>query len=346
MSSPIVPRRRRVYTNGQLLLISIIVLFVLIGSGLLVYSTLTAPGSSFNNGGTATAQANASRVAFAQTGTAYSSEQGTAQAQQTSTAHADLTATAQANAYATATANALATANANATAAAQATIIAAARATSIAEANATATAQAISNPYPPYTGTLALDDPLYNNGQGHGWDIYSLPVNGNCRFTGGAYESTIQNEGGSNWDIANDCNAEKTSFTNFTFQVDMTILKGECGGLNFRRDSKTGNSYQFIICVKASIVNQASNWALRSVYGGVYFGDNASGFSGAIHTAYGQTNVLAVTANGSMLTFYVNGQKVGSKNWSTGSGQIGLISSGAPGVFEDVLFRNAKVWTI
>lgn len=340
MSYSMVPRPRRVYSNGQLILITLVALLVLIGSGLLVYSSITARMDAANTEGTATALANASHIAFAQTGTAFSNDQATTQAQLKSTAQAYLTATALANA--TATANA----NATATAAAEATVLAAARATSIAEANATATAQANRNPYPPYTGTMALDDPLYNNNQGHGWDAYSLPVDANCRFNGSGYESTLQNENGTFLDISNVCNAEKTSFSNFAFQADVTILKGECGGLN-AKNIKTNDGFQFIICVRASFTNDAGNWAFRAEYGGVYFGDNAHGFSGVIHTGYGQTNVLAVTVVGASLTFYINGQEVASKNWSDYTPcKIGLISAGAPGVLEDVLFRNAKVWTM
>ncbi len=318
--------RPPIYSRGQFVFLVIVALLLIVGSGLLVYTTITNQTAASNANATATAQDHARQTALAQTRTARVAFNATA------TAQANLTTTAQANANATATANA------------QATAIAAARATSTAQANPTANPQAFGNPnpYPPYTGTLVLDDPLYNNSQGHGWDVYSLPVNNNCQFVGGAYESTSQNQSGSFYDISNMCMAEKTNFRDFTFQVDMTLLKGMCGGLAFRGNSKTANMYVFEVCESTTV----SAFDFRDCVNGTYSAFRKREYSSAIHKSYGQTNVLAVVAIGNTITLYANGQKlttVTDSNFS--AGQIGLVTSGYPGVLEVATFRNARVWT-
>lgn len=325
--------RRRVYSNGQVVLIVVVVGLLILGCGLLVYTTVNSATAAINASSTATAQI----AAVQATSTAVvSSDAATAQAALTSTAQAGMTATAQAYAHATATANA------------QASATAAARATGIAQANTLATAQtnATRDPYPPYTGVLSLDDPLSNNSQGYGWDVYSLPVDNNCQFAGGEYEATQQNQNVPDYDISNSCIAEKTNFANFTLQVDMTIMKGDCGGLEFRGDDKGIDGYAFVVCASATQITPASYWSFRLMYSYSYV-PMTQAFSPAIHTGYGQTNVLAVVAIGHLLTFYANGQKLATvTNLNYNTGEIGVIVTGIPGVQTDAFFRNVEVWTL
>ena len=331
MSNAMYPGPRRpAFSSGQFTLITIVVLLVLLGSGFLVYTSVTNNIAATNMRSTATARANATHLAFDATNNAIvSSDVATAQVELTSQAQANMTATARA--YTTASAQSSASAIARA------------------QANASATAQANANrdPYPPYTGNLVLSDPMYNNGRGYGWDVYSLPMNNNCQFTGGAYESTEQNQSGSYYDIGNECAAENTNFTNFTFQADVTIMKGDCGGISFRGNSKANNGYTLVVCAANSEITPAGYWALRAWSAGSYYGNIAEGPSPAIHIAYGQTNVLAVVAIGSSLTFYANGQKLTTITSTTyTSGQIGLESSGMQGTLEVVMFSNVRVWVM
>ncbi|SRR5258708_5777511 len=329
--------RRRVYSNGQVVLIVVVAGLLILGCGLLVYTTVNNSTAAINASSTATAQTAASRAAVRATSNAVvSSDTATAQVALTSLAQAGITATAQAYGHATATTNA------------QASATAAARATSIARANASATAQtnATRDPYPPYTGALSLNDPLYNNSQGHGWDVYSLPIDNNCQFAGGGYEVTQQNQNAPDYDISNSCIAEKTNFANFTFQVDMTLMKGDCGGLEFRGDDKGIDGYAFVVCALATQITPASYWSFRLMYSFDYV-PLAQAFSSAIHTGYGQTNVLAVVAIGHSLTFYANGQKLATvTNLNYNTGEIGVMVSGIPGVQTDAMFRNVEVWTM
>lgn len=330
--------RLRPFSNGQFALIIVVVALVILGSGILVYTSVTSDIATTNASSTATALANAGHLAFDATNNAVvSSDAATAQVALTALAQANMTATAQASLNATATANARASATANA------------KATAIAQTHASATAQAYAarDPYPPYTGNLVLSDPLFSNAQGHGWDVYALGGNDNCQFTGSGYESTEQTLAGSYYDISNNCVAEQTNFANFTFQADVTIMKGGCGGISFRGNSKTNSGYTFIVCASSTEIAAAGDWVLRAWSAGNYTGNLAEAFSPAIHKTYGQTNVLAVVAMGTTLTLYANGQQLTTLTSTLYSGgQIGLVSSGVPGTLGVVAFHNAEVWAM
>src|SRR5207245_1082970 len=98
-----------------------------------------------------------------------------------------------------------------------------------ASANSTATAIALADPYPPFNGKLALSDPLSNNGRGYGWE--EAPLNssgGSCQFSGNAYvASAPQNN-------YRPCHSTTLMPNNFTFEVHMQILAGNCGGISLR----------------------------------------------------------------------------------------------------------------
>ena len=81
------------------------------------------------------------------------------------------------------------TATAVARSGATATSVVHATETVSARRGATATAIATgANPYPPYHGSLALNDPMVDNNQGHQWQVFSDDTNGNsCQFVDGAY---------------------------------------------------------------------------------------------------------------------------------------------------------------
>ena len=146
-----------------------------------------------------------------------------------------LTQTAQANAgqyaqsTATAQVQASATVSAQSTAGAQSTASAQASATAQVQASATAMANATN----PYGGTLALNDPLADNSQGHNWDVTSdATVGSSCQFTNNAYDMIMPGSYGGA------CLGQATSFSNFAFQAQMTFSRyGQHfsgGGLVFR----------------------------------------------------------------------------------------------------------------
>ncbi len=204
-----------------------------------------------------------------------------------------------------------------------------ATATVIVQDNATATAfaptvtaatTASQNPYPPHLGTLALNDPLSDNTKGYGW--YE---NTNCVFTEGSYHASGY------------CAAASTNYSNFTFQVQMTIIQGSYGGIMFRIDNAKSNYYYFRLGRYGSYVFYSYvNRVTRTTSGSTSF----------FHRDLNQTNLIAVVARGNKLDLYVNLQYIMSVNDSNLThGEIAVVADNVIDATE-VVFSNAKVWRL
>ena len=203
------------------------------------------------------------------------------------------------------------------------------------KANAT-TAVAEENPYT-HSGRLVLSDPLHDNSGGHFWAEDSS----NCSFMDGAYhvKAPIYPPEAC---LAND--ASTTDFSNFTFEVQMQILKGDVGGIIFRavKQAASGNKfYDFFIS------HDGRYWVVRANESS--YDPLTSGTSSAIKQGINQTNIIAVVAQGSTFTLYVNHQKIALVADSTFShGRVGFVAGPLdnPGNSTEVVFSNAKVWTL
>jgi eukaryotic-like serine/threonine-protein kinase len=209
-----------------------------------------------------------------------------------------------------------------------------ATATAQAQASATAAVNAANpNPYTPGLGTLALIDPLTDNSKGYAWDA-SVHTNGTCAFIGGSYHvSTPKTQ------FFYLCSAEASDFSNYAFEVQLKVVQGDCGGMVFRSDSNTGKLYFFEVCQNGSY-----SFSRYLDFTGNNVKDLAGGSSAAITTGLNQVNTIAVVAQGSTLTVYVNKQKLSSVTDSSFThGQIGLFAD-ANNNPTDVAFNNAKVW--
>ena len=226
------------------------------------------------------------------------------------------------------------------TASAQASASAIAQATTLAQedASATAIASTLRNPYPPYTGSIALYDPLTGNDLGHSWDVASRGTNSTCQFARKTYMS-------SNANTAKDlysgtvCFAENTDFSDFTFQVQTVLEQGLCGGIVFRGNSKAHNFDRFIICSNAWYdFRQCNNGYCDVVF--------ANGLFSAINTQPGAINTLAAVASGTTITLYINGRQIiAASDSGFSEGQIGLVTSGYNGTHTVATFHNVEVWT-
>lgn len=229
-------------------------------------------------------------------------------------------ATTLTNAHATGTAGALN--NTLATAQAQATAVAVATVT----AYHTIYTQATS-------GTPILDDSLSANSASN-WDEYSDGNGGGCQFSGGALHATILQK---NYFVA--CFAQATNFGNFAFQTQMTINRGDEGGLIFRSNNANSNFYYFR-------VGHDGYYALFLSKGDKLNTTLAEDASSAIKTAPGQINILTVIARGSTLYFFINKQFVTSISDNTfAHGTIGVVA-GDLSHPTDVAFTHAEVWQL
>jgi len=204
--------------------------------------------------------------------------------------------------------------------------------TATARAQATATASFIAanpNPYPPHRGTLVLSDSLRPDSSNNGWDR-----GGTCVFKGDGYHISV-----SNTNFFNDCINSKTSFSNFTYQVTMKIIKGNAGGIIFRADSANNKYYLFR-------VGEEGIYVLSQYVDNVGAHSKILSRSFCLHCNLGlnQTNVLAVVADGHSITLYVNNQQIASINDSSyDRGQLGVIAYPYSDPTE-VVYTSAKVW--
>ena len=308
----------RLPTNIIVLLIALVILLIggSVGLGYLFITGQTAAHME----ATATAQANTTATFATATARTKAASRATAISNATATAKANATEIAIAAATATAQANAQATASAVATAPAQATATPSAIAANL-------------NPYPPGRGILALNDALSDNSKGNNWDTNAT----NCAFTGGTYHVSAPNTSS----LAT-CAARSTNFSNFAYEVQMTIIKGDTGGILFRANATNNTSYIFY-------VSQAGRYELVLCPGTTCHDIIPPAPSPAIIQGLNKPNLLAVVALGNTLTLYVNHQQVGQVTDSTfTSGQIGLAASAfaTAGHPTEVMYSNVRVWTL
>jgi hypothetical protein len=181
-------------------------------------------------------------------------------------------------------------------------------------------------------GTLAFSDPLSDTSQNHQWD-----ENSNCAFTGGAYHVIAPDARYSDY-----CLANSSKFGNFIFEVQMTIIKGDAGGVVFRVTNTTNNqNYEFDIGQDQSYILY-----LRTGNAGTDLKTLAQGTSPMIKAGLNQTNVIAVVAMGNTIKLYVNHQLITEVTDNTYSqGQIGMIADPNNNPTE-IVFSNAQVWTL
>ena len=240
----------------------------------------------------------------------------TVQAQQTADAQVTGTAVAQS------TATAIAQANSTATAVAQAT------------AQAQATATALQNIYTQSTkGDPALTSSLAGADNAN-WDTYDAVGGGGCAFTGGALHASVFQK---NYYVP--CFAQATNFGNFTYQVEMTIVKGNEGGIIFRANDKTSQFYFFRISRDGSYALSVSKDDRHNT--SILY-DNSS----AIKTGLGDKNLITVVARGNTLYLYVNKQYISNVvDNSYASGKIGVFASDNSSE-TDVAFTNVQIWTL
>lgn len=199
-------------------------------------------------------------------------------------------------------------------------------------ATATTTSQ---NPYPPYHGTLALSDSLSKNSVHSKWDETVNAAGYACKFTEGAYHVNELVA-----DHFTDCVASGSDFSDFAYQVQMTIVKGDRGGFVFRVDSTLDEDFYYFN------INMVGGYALDIYSTKGYLKTLSSGFSSAFHRGFNQMNLIAVVAQGSKIDLYVNLQHIVSVSDGTYShGQIGVVAEDDFNPAE-VVYSNAKVWQL
>ncbi|HXZ03330.1 MAG TPA: protein kinase [Ktedonobacteraceae bacterium] len=196
--------------------------------------------------------------------------------------------------------------------------------------NATATAIATSH-FAPFT-SLALDDSLTNSSDSQ-WDSNSA-----CMASSNGYNVSIQQFNTLKW-----CNYASSTFTDFAFQVNMTIKSGDCGGMIFR-EVDHNNFYAVLVCADATydlgiFQNGSFQWASAL---------NQRSSSSAIRRGSGQMNTVAIVVQGNTFNLYVNNFTNRVDTFTDSAldqqGAIGLLADNL-GNPTSVVYTNAVVWT-
>jgi hypothetical protein len=205
------------------------------------------------------------------------------------------------------------------------------------QANAQATANiAALTPQKLYTqvtsGKPAISDPL--DSINHSLFVSLSNPNSSCGFTGSAYHASASAG------FIGPCLAPAVSVSNFAFQAQMTIIKGNAGGLIFRLNfaASSLNTYLFLI-------DHLGGYRLVALQNNNNARQLAIGVSPAVNVGLNQSNLLTVIARGSNFYLYVNKQYITSAGDNTfNSGVVGVFASGANAT--DVVFSNAQVWKL
>jgi len=119
----------------------------------------------------------------------------------------------------------------------------------------------------------------------------------------------------------------------------MKIIKGDGGGIIFRAHTSYNRFYVFL-------VGQNGSYQLFLCTGDQCNKILIDSSSSAINQGLNQTNLVAVIAQKSTIGLYVNHQLIGSVVDNTfSSGQIGVTAISWLNPTE-VVYSNAKVWTV
>lgn len=159
---------------------------------------------------------------------------------------------------------------------------------------------------------------------------------GSCVFTNGQLHATAP--AGKQAAV---CVPGSTSFSNFAFQVQMTILQGNTGGIIFRLSAAPKSGYAFII-------GSSGLYALMVIYQDIAHSKilSAAG-STAINSGLGQSNLLTVIARDSTIYLYINKRFITSSTDTTSSsGAMALLGMADNGSSTDVAFSNLQEWNL
>ncbi len=233
--------------------------------------------------------------------------------------HAQATATVQSRLNNQATGTALSIHNDNATATAQ--------------AQATLTAQ--QNIYTQATtGTPAITDSLTQNG-GLRWDQYDIPNSRSCVYAGSMYHVKELQSG-----FIQTCYAQASNFSNFTLQVQMTILSGDFGGFIFRSNANGSKFYLL----------QFNSDGSYQMYGYVNSnGTNSRNLLSSTTTAMKgliQPNLFTLIARGSQFTVFVNKQYVDTVTDDLYKGGLIGLAAYYKSSPTEVAYSNLQIWKL
>ncbi len=220
----------------------------------------------------------------------------------------------------------------------------------------------------PKTGSFAFSDSLKDDSKGNNWAPTPTPTTtpsplfGSCIYIHNDLHVRVYGDTGVTF---HPCIPEQLSpssnsliFSNFAYQVKMTFVTGDCGGVTFRGQGE--GFYYFFICRNRNYSCYNDSTKVCN-YGLIRYTNDPSsgkpdfklnpllteGFSQLIEDGANKPYVIAVVARDSMIDLYVNGQhidEVTDNNYT--NGKIGVLAKTFGPYMTEVAFSDATVWTL
>lgn len=193
------------------------------------------------------------------------------------------------------------------------------------------------NPYLSNGGQLVLNDALHSQNSDSNWQEGTNDQQASCVFSDKGYAAFQPLPG-----YFHACIAQKTDYTNFTYEVAMTIEQGEFGGIVFRSENSIDGHYYIF-----RIHTDGSYWLYRFVDRNIVHAVLLQHSSTrTFNKGLGKKNMIAVVAQGSSLTLYINRQQVCAlQDAGYTHGQVGVFAGSFYLAPSKAVFENAKVWT-
>ena len=190
----------------------------------------------------------------------------------------------------------------------------------------------------PYSGTVVVDDPLTSNRLG--WDAVPSLQNG-CVFTASGYEVRADSKS-----KLQACFANKTNFSDFALQMEMTLIAGEVGGVVFR-------GHYFLYLTAGPVVGYLDLSASTQNGYPTDLLPNCEPFQPGCSIGeslvQGQTVTITIIARGTSLELYVDTIRVRTlTNGVSLAGNIGVfaaVESGQQDAQTEALFASMRIWT-
>ncbi len=185
-------------------------------------------------------------------------------------------------------------------------------------------------------GTPTIYDPLTKAGGDSEWEAGGP----GCVFTHNGLQMNMM---GTTY-----CSANVREFDNMVFKIDMSLQQGKWAGVTFRADSDS-NLYYFTISASGQYELDLFKPHIKPPF------ILLSSRSAKIHPGYNEWNEITVEANGSHLSFWVNGTLIAEKDDPNRThGYVGscvgsyntLLDPEASNVVTVATFRNAYVWAL
>lgn len=210
-----------------------------------------------------------------------------------------------------------------------------AQATAVAQTVLTAQVNATSPQYV-YTyatrGKPVINDPLSDDGTSEWYQ--EAPPQANCVFQNGTYHIFTAHQ------YTRTLCSAGMSFTNFAFQIQMTIFEGKYGGVAFRM---VGRDYQWYNLA----VGQDGYYMLNLFNGTSGMKALAFRFDSSIKRGLGQTNLITIVGLGNTFFLYINRQFLTQFSDDTyESGQFGLEATSHEYPTADVAYSNLQIWKL